>query len=88
MVPRHRSVEESQGECDGSPIGQEERGNHSMTLYTTQEAAAELGLAPVTIERWCRRFGFETFGRDYVLTADQVEQIRTANHEPGRPRKD
>lgn len=59
----------------------------TMRLYTTTEAARTLGLARRTVQRWCAVLGFALTGRDYVLTDQELDQIRKmAQDKPGRPR--
>ena len=56
-------------------------------MKTTNEAAAALGLARRTVQKWCAALAFERVGRDYLLTEEQVEQIRTvAQAKRGRPK--
>ena len=58
-------------------------------MVSTTTVAVQLGLARRTVQKWCRTLDFPKEGRDYRLTARQVEQIRAASHDkPGRPRKD
>lgn len=57
-------------------------------LHNIQQAAEALGIAERTVRRWCAELGFKKLGRDWLLTADQVEQVRAhAQDGPGRPRK-
>lgn len=61
--------------------------NTAMRLYTTTEAARALGLARRTVQRWCAVLDFALTGRDYVLTDQELGQIRKmAQDKPGRPR--
>ena len=56
---------------------------------TTTQAAEMLGIARRTVQKWCAELGFERQGRDYLLTDDQLAQIRAvAQDAPGRPKKD
>ena len=55
---------------------------------TTMEAAQILGIARRTVQKWCAELDFERVGRDYLLTDDQLAQIRAvAQDAPGRPRQ-
>jgi len=59
-----------------------------MRTITTTEAARQLGLARRTVQKWCAALAFARVGRDYLLTEDQVAQIRGVAHDKrGRPRK-
>lgn len=60
-----------------------------LSLCTGAQAAAELGVKPTTIYRWCKTLALGwTTGRDIILTPAEVETLR-ANVRPrqGRPRK-
>lgn len=60
-----------------------------LSLRTGAQAAAELGVKPTTIYRWCKTLALGwTTGRDIILTPAEVETLR-ANVRPrqGRPRK-
>jgi len=52
-------------------------------MMTTGEAAQVLKVDRRTVWLWCKRFGFQKKGRDYMLTQEQVEQIR---NRPGKRR--
>lgn len=55
---------------------------------TTTEVARELGLASITIQRWCQALDYQKIGRDYLLTGNQIEQLKAVSHNKiGRPGK-
>lgn len=55
---------------------------------TTYEVARQLGLAPITIQKWCQVLDYTKKGRDYLLTEEQIEQLKAvANNKLGRPKK-
>ena len=49
---------------------------------TTKHAAKLLGSSIRTVQRWCKKLGYPREGRDWLLTDDQVEQLR-ARVQPG-----
>ena len=49
-----------------------------MKSLTIQEAAAQTGMLERRIRRWAEQLGFLRTGRDWHLTAAQVERIRVA----------
>jgi len=56
-------------------------------VITTTEAAQQLGLARRTVQKWCAVLGYRKQGRDYLLTEEELVQIRAlAQRQPGRPR--
>ncbi len=59
-----------------------------MKLYTTRQAAGILGNHIRTVQGWCELFGYRKTGRDWILTEDQLDRIRSRiRSAPGRPRK-
>ncbi len=61
-----------------------------MNYITTTQAAAMINTTQRTIQKHCALQGFKKFGRDYQLTAEQVEQIRRimVDNPRGRPKKE
>ena len=56
-------------------------------MFTVTQATSLLGIAPRTVQKWCKDLGFEKVGRDYILTDKQISQIKIACHDgPGRPK--
>ena len=43
---------------------------------TTTAAARELRCSRETVQRWCRRLGYEREGRDWWITGKQVDELR------------
>jgi hypothetical protein len=60
-----------------------------MMIYTTTDAAAELGLARRTVQLYCVKLGLPKAGRDYLIDEPAMRRLRTAVAEatPGRPPK-
>lgn len=56
--------------------------------YTTVEAAAELGVQPKTVSRYIKRglIEAEKRGRDYFITAAELERFKAERRGRGRPR--
>ncbi len=55
--------------------------------HTTARVALMLGLSPRTIRKWCLALRFRKAGRDWVLSARQINRIRErAQPARGRPR--
>lgn len=55
-------------------------------IYTTKEAAQELGLAERTVRKWCSSLGVRKLGRDYAIDEPSMRRIReAAQDKPGRP---
>lgn len=52
--------------------------------YTTQQVAEILGIGRSTVTYYACRLGFERSGRDYILTDEQVGQIRARLVRAGR----
>lgn len=59
----------------------------TLQLHTTRQAAVLLGVTTRTVRRYAREQGIPKTGRDYLLTAGQLESIRRAITEalPGNP---
>jgi sirohydrochlorin ferrochelatase len=59
-----------------------------LSLRTTQQAADELGIGRLRVQRIAREMdlGWDS-GRDIILTPDDIEVMRQRNTAPGRPRK-
>ena len=55
----------------------------------TQMVAVVLNMKRRRVQHYCKNLGFEKMGRDYQLSANQVEQIHQAKllNPVGRPRK-
>lgn len=54
-----------------------------MPEYTTTEAAALLGTARRNVQNYARRHGLKKFGREYVVTAVDLEGMRAELGKPG-----
>lgn len=52
-------------------------------MYSTSQAAAELGISRQQALKIARRLGVERVGRDYVWTAEDVERARKRKTTPG-----
>jgi len=52
-------------------------------VKTSTEVAQELGLTRRRIQQACQRLGIPKVGRDYVLTDEQIELIRSRIGKPG-----
>jgi hypothetical protein len=57
-----------------------------MTIYTTSEAAAALGVSPRRVRQAVQRDGLgEKRGRDWLLTEDDIAYLRSRLGKRGRP---
>ena len=56
-------------------------------MYTTKEAATELGITPGRVRQMVLNGSLpaQKFGRDLMIKADDLEKARTRQTEPGRP---
>lgn len=45
-------------------------------LYTTAQAAEQLGVSPSTVQRAARAAGISRVGSSYVFTAAQIESLK------------
>lgn len=61
-----------------------------MNFIPTDKVAIILGVKRRAIQKHCVLKGFKKIGRDYLLTTEQIEQIRQimADHPRGRPKKE
>jgi len=57
-------------------------------IWTTTEAAAELGIARRTAQLYCGKLGIKKAGRDYLIDELSMRRLRIAVSEaaPGRPK--
>ena len=56
-------------------------------MVTTREASGILNLAWRTVKKWCKKLGFPKWGRDYLLTSEQMKLINeNVKRGRGRPR--
>ena len=62
---------------------------HLPEYLDTQMIAVVLNMKRRRVQHYCKNLGFEKMGRDYQLSANQVEQIHQAKllNPVGRPRK-
>jgi hypothetical protein len=56
-------------------------------FFNARQASEAIGCSPATVSRWASRLGITgKFGSSLVLTADDVEKIKTEWHRhPGNP---
>ena len=47
-----------------------------MDYYTTEQAAKELGLERITVQKLAKTIGAQKFGRDYLLSQEDVDNLR------------
>ncbi len=57
-------------------------------MKTSAEVATFLNIDIRTVQKWCKKLGIRTVGRDYLLSAAQVKRIGEHCYPgPGQPRK-
>ena len=54
----------------------------SDNLFTTKQVAEKLGIKRVTVQKWCRKFGFKMQWGMMLLTRRQIQMI--ADRKDGR----
>lgn len=60
----------------------------NMKLYNTSEAGVLLGLSRIAIIQHCKRNNIgKKVGRDWVLTEEDIDQIRDRLGKVGRPKE-
>lgn len=57
-----------------------------MEYYTTDQAAKELGLERITVQKLAKLIGAQKFGRDYLLSQEDVDNLRRRPDGRKRPR--
>lgn len=55
-----------------------------MPEYTTTQAAELLNTAQRNVQNYCQRHGLKKFGREYVITAEDLEGMRKELGKVGR----
>lgn len=58
-----------------------------MPEYTTTEAAALLKTARRNVQNYAKRHGLKKFGREYIVTAEDLEGMRAELGKPGPKKK-
>lgn len=61
----------------------------SKPFYTTKEAGELLGLSPRSITKYAEQRIIEAtkMGRDWVITAEELERFKNAPRKVGRPKQ-
>lgn len=55
------------------------------TLYTVAQAAAAIGASTAWVRREAASVGAQRVGRDWIISAEQVERLRAKVKPVGRP---
>ena len=80
---------EPDGQMETDMLGEMWQADIRAMTYTTAEAAADLGLSVARILQAIRTYGIGTKrGRDWLLTAQEVDMIRNRIGQRGRPGKE
>ena len=60
-----------------------------MDILTVKQVSDELGITAVTVRRYCQegRLG-RKFGRQWLITRDELEKFKKIKRKVGRPPKD
>ena len=58
-------------------------------MFTTNQAATELGIQPGSVKRLCQRgiLKAERIGRDWLISRDEIERYKTERRTAGRPKR-
>lgn len=56
-----------------------------MPEYTTTEAAALLQTARRNVQNYAKRHNLPKFGREYIVTEQDIARMRNELGKPGRP---